>query len=127
MPSFEFVRLGIPCTVQIRNKSRLDNYRRDLRRIALGLWDGNIAPIALPVSVVISYYYTSDILDVDNIIKPILDALNGLVYQDDLQVVQVVSQKRPVLTGPLPLAVTPVLSAGLRSRADFLHVLVEWE
>ncbi len=127
MPVFEFVRLGIACTVQTRNKSRLDNYRRDLRRIALGLWDGNTAPVVLPVRVVISYYYTSDVLDVDNIIKPILDALNGLVYQDDLQVVRVVSQKMRVLDRALLPVASPVLSAGLRSRDDFLHVLVEWE
>ncbi len=54
MPVFEFVRLGIPCTVQTRNKSRLDNYRRDLRRIAVGLWDGNEPPVIVPVSVTIS-------------------------------------------------------------------------
>ena len=127
MPTFEFVRLGIPCTVQTRNKSRLDNYRRDLRRVAVGLWDGNEPPVTVPVSVTINYYFTSDVLDVDNIIKPILDALNGLVYQDDLQVVKVASQKGPVPTGPLLSGVAPVLSAGLRSRDDFLHVLVEWE
>ncbi len=111
MPVFEFVRLGIACTVQTRNKSRLDNYRRDLRRIALGLWDGNTAPVVLPVRVVISYYYTSDVLDVDNIIKPILDALNGLVYQDDLQVVRVVSQKMRVLDRALLPVASPVLSS----------------
>ncbi len=127
MPIFEFVRLGIPCTVQTRNKSRLDNYRRDLRRVAVGLWDGNKPSVTVPVSVIIRYYFTSDVLDVDNITKPILDALNGLVYQDDLQVVKVVSQKGPVPAGPSPSDITPVLSVGLRSRDDFLHILVEWD
>ena len=69
MPSFEFVRLGIPCTVQTRNKSRLDNYKRDVRRAATIRWPGNVAPLTLPVSVTLSYYHTSDVLDVDNIIK----------------------------------------------------------
>jgi crossover junction endodeoxyribonuclease RusA len=128
MTSFEFVRLGIPCTVQTRNKSRLDNYRRDVRRAATARWSGNIAPLAVPVSVTINYYYTSDALDVDNIIKPILDQLKGLVYQDDLQVVKVVSQKSLVRTeGIAPRDASSVLTDGLRSRDDFLHILVEWE
>lgn len=127
MPSFEFVRLGVPCTVQTRNKSRLDNYRRDLRRIAAGQWDSSTAPITLPVSVVISYYYTTDVLDINNIIKPVLDAMNGLVYQDDLQVIRVVSRKSPVFNGALLPVASPISTTGLRSRADFLHVLVEWE
>ena len=127
MATFEFVRLGVPCTVQTQNKSRLDNYRRDLRRIATGLWDGNTAPVTLPVSVVISYYYLADVLDIDNIIKPILDALNGLVYQDDLQVMKVVSQKIPVSSSALPPMASSLLAAGLRSKDDFLHILVEWK
>lgn len=128
MPSFEFVRLGVPYTVQTRNKSRLDNYKRDVRRAAVARWPGDVAPLTVPVSVTLSYYYTSDALDVDNIIKPVLDQLKGLVYQDDLQVIKVVSQKSLVRTeGLSPLNASPVLVNGLRSRDDFLHILVEWE
>ena len=128
MPSFEFVRLGVPCTVQTRNKSRLDNYKRDVRRAATALWPGNVLPLAVPVSVTISYYYTSDALDVDNIIKPIVDQLKGLVYRDDMQVIRVVSQKSQVRTeGVASTNGSSVLMSGLRSRDDFLHILVEWE
>ncbi len=127
MPSFDFVRLGIPCTVQTRNKSRLDNYRQDVRRIARFRWPGDVAALAVTVSVSLSYYYTVDILDVDNIIKPILDELKGLVYRDDIQVVKVISQKQPVPAGGLLPVATPALSDGLRSQSDFLYVLVEWE
>jgi crossover junction endodeoxyribonuclease RusA len=128
MPSFEFVRLGVPCTVQTRNKSRLDNYRRDIRRAAVSRWPGNVLPLTVPVRVFISYYYTSDVLDVDNIIKPILDQLNGLVYQDDLQVIKVVCQKRFVSSEDVSLySAASVLANGLRSQDDFLYVLVEWD
>lgn len=128
MSSFEFVRLGVPCTVQTRNKSRLDNYKRDVRRAATVRWPGNALPLAVPVRVTISYHYTSDALDVDNIIKPILDQLKGLVYQDDLQVVKVVSQKSLIhADGIATLGTSPVLTGGLRSKDDFLHILVEWE
>lgn len=86
MPSFEFVRLGVPCTVQTRNKSRLDNYKRDVRRSATARWPRNVAPLTVPVRVTLSYYYTSDVLDVDSIIKLVVDQLKGLVYQDDLMI-----------------------------------------
>ena len=75
MPSFEFVRLGIPCTVQTRNKSRLDNCRRDVRRIARFRWPSDAAALDVTVGVSLSYYYAVDVLDVDNIIKPVLDEL----------------------------------------------------
>ena len=127
MPSFDFVRLGIPCTVQTRNKSRLENYRQDVRRIARFRWPGDIAALTVMVSVTLSYHYTVDILDVDNIIKPVLDELKGLVYRDDIQVTKVVSQKRPVLPDSMLPVATPALLDGLRSRSDFLHILVEWE
>ena len=127
MPFFEFVRLGIPCTVQTRNKSRLDNYRQDVRRIARFHWPGDAAMLDVTVSVSLSYYYTADVLDVDNIIKPVLDELKGLVYRDDIQVIKVVSQKRPVLINRVLPASTSVMFDGLRSQSDFLYVLVEWE
>ena len=61
MPSFDFVRLGIPCTVQTRNKSRLDNYRQEIRRIARFRWPGDAAMLEVPVRVSLGYFYTSDI------------------------------------------------------------------
>jgi len=127
MPSFEFARLGVPCTVQTRNKSRLDNYKRDVRRAAVALWPGNAVPLAVPVRVIISYYYTSDVLDVDNIIKPILDQLKGLVYRDDLQVIKVVSQKSLAhAVGASNFVASQVLTSALRSKDGFPHILVEW-
>ena len=48
--------------------------------------------------VVLTYYFKdesrSESLDVDNIPKPILDALSGLVYADDRQITDLVCRKR---------------------------------
>ncbi len=128
MASFEFIRLGIPCTVQTRNKSRLENYRRDVRRAAKVRWPGDVPPLTVPVSVAVSHFYTVDEIDIDNILKPILDEMNGLVYVDDRQVIRVVGQKKNVLAAePQPLTYTPLLADGLRSKNDFVYVLVEWD
>jgi len=128
MSAFEFVRLGIPCTVQTANKSRLDNYKRDVRRAAAAVWPGDVSPLVVSARVTISYFYKSDEIDVDNLIKPILDQLNGLVYVDDLQVVRVTCQKINVRDKETDVgAATPILASGLRKKDDFLHVVVEWD
>ena len=43
------------------------------------------APVGVPVRISTTYYYEGDTPDVDNIIKPIQDALNGLIFVDDAQ------------------------------------------
>lgn len=40
------------------------------------------------------YLCGSDPVDADNIIKPILDALKGLVYEDDILITDVESRRR---------------------------------
>ena len=128
MLTFEFYRLGDPCTVQTKNTTRMRNYRQDIRRGATARWPSEVSPITVPVRVTLSYFYTQDIMDVDNIIKPVLDELKGLVYVDDKQVVSVTSRKINVLSPEAVVAVTSfVLISAFRSRSDFLHILVEWE
>lgn len=128
MLTFEFVRLGVPCTVQTRNRSRMDNYKKDIRRAAVARWPGNSSSLLVPVSVTLTYFYTNDLLDVDNVIKPVLDQLKGTVYADDKQVVSVTSRKISIISHEAVFAnASSVLVSGLRSRSDFFHVLVEWE
>lgn len=128
MLTFEFYRLGAPCTVQTQNKSRMSNYRQEIRRGAVDRWPGDLSPITVPVSVTLSYFYTQDLMDVDNIIKPVLDELKGLVYADDIQVVSVTSRKINVLSQEAVVAVTSsVLASAFRSKSDFLHIVVQWE
>jgi hypothetical protein len=129
MATFDFVRLGIPCTLQTANRSRLANYKQDMRRIACARWPGDIDPFDGPVSVTISYYYAgvTDI-DVDNIIKPILDQLNGLMYEDDIQIVEIICRKiRLSASDPIPPNASTELARGLRSQDAFVHVRAEWE
>ena len=70
-------------------------------------------------------------LDVDNIPKPVLDALIGLVYHDDSQVTDILCRKRrldPRLAIPKQ---SPILKLALSHETGFLHVAIEeareWE
>ena len=55
----------------------------------------------------------------DNIVKPILDSLKGLVYQDDSQITDLISRRRP-LAGLFRIEViSPILAEALnRGRAN---------
>ena len=67
-----------------------------------------------PLAVTIFYFPTAPMAgDVDNIVKPILDALNGQAYLDDKVVERVVSQKFEPDTGWSFGAPTHQLAAAL--------------
>ena len=61
-------------------------------------------------------------MDVDNIIKPIQDALIGLVFSDDSIVADVVSRRRQ-LGGMFDLTgVSPVLVEGFEHGGEFVYI-----
>ena len=63
--------------------------------------------------------------DLDNIIKPIQDALKGIVYADDRQVIDLVaSMRRKGSSNLRPL--TPLLASGFSGGSDFIHVVIDY-
>ena len=74
--------------------------------------------------VVITYYFKGGSLDVDNMPKPILDALNGLVYDDDSQVTDLVCRKRDRKRDLIFENPSPVLLNTLGRSEQFLHITV---
>ena len=75
--------------------------------------------------VIITYLYKGTSLDVDNLPKPILDALKGLVYSDDAQVSDLVCRKRD-LNGDLRIQnPSSVLLQTLGHSEQFLHIAVD--
>ena len=85
-------------------------------------------PIAGPCRLRIDFFYdgTTD-LDADNIIKPIQDALEGIVYDDDKAVVDVCARKINLQQPLLPRLVDPppVLAAELRApQGEFVFIQV---
>ena len=74
--------------------------------------------------VAITYFFEGVSLDVDNVPKPILDALNGLVYADDTQVTDLLCRKRE-LNGDLRIQnPSPIIVATLAGLEEFLHIVV---
>ena len=75
--------------------------------------------------VTITYLHKGVSMDVDNLPKPILDALKGLVYSDDGQVSDLLCRKRD-LNGDLRIQnPSSVLLEALGHSEPFLHIAVD--
>ena len=96
--SFEFVLGGRAVSQQTKWAQNRNDWKEEVRSAASDRWIG-ASPATGPVAVTITCFFakdafTKDVPDVDNIPKPILDALNGLVYSDDAQVSDLLCRKR---------------------------------
>lgn len=120
-PYVRFVILGIPRSPTSKSRS---TWQAHVRGSAVKEW-GTQPPIADHVSVVLVHFFKDGALDVDNMIKPILDALTGIVFEDDRQVMQVLARKTELVTGRQVLNASPDVVAAIERDADFVYVSVE--
>jgi crossover junction endodeoxyribonuclease RusA len=87
MPHLEFTVLGPPVSQQARDKSGLSAWKSAVWAEAAKHW-GNRPPLTGKLKcTIINFHEGPDAtLDDDNMVKPIRDAMNGLVYGDDSQI-----------------------------------------
>lgn len=72
----------------------------------------------------VTYFYDLIAIDVDNIVKPIQDALIGLAYVDDVQVTDLLVRKRN-LSGNFKVEnTTSTLAEGFARGNEFLHIVI---
>ena len=83
-------------------------------------------PVTVDVVVAITYFYFGQApIDVDNMAKPILDALKGFIYQDDKQVTVLVSRKRDLGSDLPDAGQSALLMERLSAPGSFVHILVD--
>lgn len=121
---FEFVIPGPPVSQQTRNRARLREWRRVVRRAAAAEWPAVTPPEACDLEVRMTYYYDGAAPDVNNIIKPIQDAPIGLVYIDDAQVVSTSSRKRDINGSFRVRGISEAVAQAFVAGTDFLHVKI---
>jgi len=123
VPLLEFVVIGTPVSSQGSSDNRKFWQQRVQRE------GRNAATAQLPVSTDVvlrlAYFYISEpIADLDNIVKPIQDALKDVAYVDDKQVVDLVaSMRRKVFDEGIEM--TALLARGFDGGSDFIHVVVD--
>jgi crossover junction endodeoxyribonuclease RusA len=127
MLPFEFVIDGPPMSAQSRNRSKLAEWKARVRAAAEAHWTG--VPFRQNVRVVVTYYHEHRfaLLDTDNMVKPILDALIGLVYFDDRQASHIQVRSINLDAGVRGLAVGRELLERLEGISEFLIIRVDEE
>jgi crossover junction endodeoxyribonuclease RusA len=121
---FEFIVDEPPVSQQARRRERLRAWKVTVREEAEKYWSSERKVDSGPIMLQITYFYDSVAMDVDNIVKPIQDALIGLAYIDDTQVTDVLVRKRD-LSGNFRIEyMTPILAEGFGRGNEFLHIVV---
>jgi Holliday junction resolvase RusA-like endonuclease len=82
MPLLEFIVPGTPISAGASAKSKA-KWRAKVGAAAAAALPSSHALVADPVRATVIYFYVETDLDLDNILKPILDSMNGIVYVDD--------------------------------------------
>jgi crossover junction endodeoxyribonuclease RusA len=127
MLPFEFVVDGPPLSQQTRNRARLQLWKQRVRAAAEARIPGGQAPVRLAVSIKVTYYHDGPVhrMDNDNYVKPIQDALNGLVYFDDRQVTDTSIRKTDINGAFRIRRASLVLLEAFHRGEEFIHVIIE--
>jgi crossover junction endodeoxyribonuclease RusA len=121
---WDFVVLGVPKSVQARASS-IQRWKEQVRAAAWEFWPPGEVPLDHKVQIHVTYYHDSAPLDVDNMLKPIQDALTGLVYVDDSQLVDTHGHLRDLNGQYRVRGLTPAQARGFTSGDPFVHIRIE--
>lgn len=125
MLPFEFVVKGTPISLQAKRKRSIQNWKKKVRTAAVAQWPENEDPCTENVLVKITYFYDREGPDVDNISKPIVDSLKGLVYHDDRQVVNANAWKKDINGSFRIRGISVILAQSIAEGDDFVHVSID--
>jgi crossover junction endodeoxyribonuclease RusA len=124
---FEFIVDGPPVSHQTKNSGRLRDWKSRVRAEAARRWPPGTSPTRVALKITVVYYHDGEVvrIDEDNMIKPIQDAMNGLIYEDDRQVTDVSARKTDLNGSFRVRGLSPVLAEGFCRDREFLHVRIE--
>lgn len=124
MITFEFIVDGPPVSQQARRRDKIRAWEAIVRQEAEKYWFSGQPPATGLVMLKVTYFYDSVAMDVDNIVKPIQDALKGLAYIDDEQITDLLVRKRDLSGNFKVVNITPILAEGFTRGNEFLHIIV---
>lgn len=125
MIPFEFIVTGSPVSLQTNNRNLLQTWKAQVREAPLARLPVGASPIGQPVQVIITHYYDTQPPDIDNCIKPILDALNTIIYDDDKQITELTVKQRNI-NGLFRIRRMPIILAqAFANSEEFVHVKID--
>ncbi|MBI4561237.1 MAG: RusA family crossover junction endodeoxyribonuclease [Candidatus Rokubacteria bacterium] len=122
MTPLEFVVAQRPVSQQAWRLERLREWKQFVAEHARAALGSSRELATGPVALKLLYFYDEVALDVDNILKPIHDALIGVILEDDSVVTDVEIRRRWRGTTFTLNAVSPALAAGLGLGREFVYV-----
>ncbi len=124
MIPIEFTFEGPPLSLQSKNGTRKRAYKQTIENAARLVLPADFTLLSKNLEIKITYYYEDDAPDVDNIIKPIQDALIGVIYLDDQQIADTRSRKRDINSSYKIRNVSVCLLQAFSNGQDFVHVKI---
>ncbi|WP_176739232.1 RusA family crossover junction endodeoxyribonuclease [Micromonospora matsumotoense] len=115
---------GVPASVQASSVTR-QRWKAKVAASATGAWPAGEQPLTDKIQIHITYYHDSAPLDVDNMIKPIQDALCEIVYVDDNQLTDTHGHLRDINAAYRVKGMTPAQADGFVSNGPFVHIRIE--
>ena len=120
---FEMVVFATPRSRQTRRRRKRREWKGEIEEQARRHLQPGVAVLDEPITVRIGHYYRRVSLDVDNILKAILDGLEKVVYTNDNLIVDLIVSKRAI-EGFSHDRVSTVLARSLAAGVDFVHITV---
>lgn len=127
MLPIELIVVGTPISHQTRNRKRLRVWQQSVRDAAEIIWPTGRPPIAAQLKIIVVYYHDGTYvrIDNDNLIKPIQDALNGLIYADDAQITDTTIRKTDINGRFRVRGMSPVLARGFIQGEEFIYIHIQ--
>lgn len=126
MDILEFFVVGPPLSQQTKNPSRLREWKEYVRQEAVNWWSAQ-APLEGSLKMTVVYYHERDsvLIDHDNMIKPIQDALAGLVYKNDRQITDAQTRKTNIDGRFRVRHLSPVYARAFAGGKEFVYIRIE--
>ena len=108
-------------------RARLQEWKAFVRATAQARWPEDHPPLAVPLQITVVYFHERERvrIDADNLLKPIQDALNGLVYVDDTQITDMRVRKTNMNGAIRPRFLSPMLATAFVRGEEFVYVRIE--
>ena len=124
LPVIEFCVSGQPVSAQTRRLQALQTWMRRVSDAGHVRWPGGQTPLEGDLVARITFYSDRRIGDVDNLAKPILDALQAIVYADDRQVSDVLANRRDINARFRIRHISLPLAEAFSKGEQFVHIRV---
>ena len=130
MLPFDFVIIGRPVPHRAKDKKALKAWRELVTITAQRCW-GDRPPLANKLRLQITHFYDQPTkpldheLDSERIIKPVLDALNGVIYRDDYQIAELDTRRRNLNGSFRVKGISVALAEGFCTGDEFLHIKLD--